>query len=324
MKILRKALVVLTGAGAVAVIMISAMALTNPKEWPGFPDITGPSPAYVLDYDERDFGWRTGNLVPVTICFKVPAGTTLDAENLSVAGDLALMERRITTQNGAEGLVYIRVEMKLQSLVYMPKWSAEVNVSYREDGGKWQKLKVEQLEVYTSKTFDGRKRHPEDPRLEASQGLHAVWTFSLLALGLAGTVFSVGVIVRRPKAKKAVAVTPLHPWTEIDQAWRLMRAGDRNPQTLRTTCAALRFYFKAQSASIDDLNATGDPLSQQVAQVLEPLEQALWTGIGPDEQKLVELEHALDNIRPPRSSYPQVEDDSNIGRADGLTPSANS
>ncbi len=305
MKMLRRALVVTAGAGIVAVVIVAAMALSNPKEWPGFPDLKGDRPAYVVEYEDRDFGWRTGNLVPITISFKVPPGTTIDAQNLSIQGDLNLVESRITKQNGEDGLTYVRVEMKLQSMVYMPKWSATVNVSYRVEGGKWQKLPVETLEVYTSKTFDGRKRHPEDPRMEAMHGFHAVWTFTLLSTGLVGTIFSVGVIIRRPKARKQNAAVPLDPWMEIDQSWRLLLDGDRDPQTLRTIAAALRFFFKAPSASIDDLIATGDPLNQQVARVLEVVESALWTGTTPDSEKLVELDQVLDSIRPSRKSQAQ-------------------
>lgn len=306
MKMLRRALIITTGAGVAAVAIIAAMALSNPKEWPGFPEIKGDRPAYVVEYCERDFGWRTGNLVPITISFKVPAGTTLDAENLTVQGDMTLVERRITTQKGEEDLTYIRVEMQLQSMIYMQKWNTTVNVSYREHGGKWQKLQVEPLEVYSSKTFDGRKRHPEDPSMERRHGLHAVWTFTLLSAGLIGTVFSVGVIIRRPKTRKKMSPKQaVHPWTEIDKAWRRLREGDQNPETLRTIAASLRFYFKAQSASIDDLISTGNPLNQQVARVLEVVENSIWTGTPPDQEKLTELDGVLDSIRPAKRSEPQ-------------------
>lgn len=268
-------------AVATASIMLAIRFTTTATEWPSFVPNETQKPQYDVQL-ARDYGFRTGNLVPVKIYFKVPEGTTLELESLSVHGDLQIVDRDFHEEKGEHGLKYVRATLKLQGFIYKTKWVFEPSIDYNVAGDpKRQLLKMAPVEVSTSRTYDERKsNHPLDPELKENQGHHMVWT--VLTVGGGGIGFLICLIglflVKRSTGQKTEVVeetveTP-DDWANITKAAASIEAGDRTKKALLALVLALRERFDVELATIEELAA--QPAHEALAAVLAVCEDAIW------------------------------------------------
>lgn len=203
---------VLSGVGTIAVLCaLLWFDRHRAPEWPHFPEAhgdAGSKPQMLVEYDEPfDFGYRTGNLIPVDIVVKVPAGTSIEEGTLAMQGDMQLVKKQTERGTAADGTCYYRFRLKLQNFVYKPKLTGTASLSYRMDGDTvLHRLQSEDIEIYPSKTFDGRKMgHPKDPVLHTHQGYHALLTLAMLVGGLSGMVLCLW----QPWRKRNAVAEPL-------------------------------------------------------------------------------------------------------------------
>ena len=295
-------------------IALAALAFISSRskpQWPHFPDqkVGSPSvPQLLVEYDEPyDFGYRTGNLIPLKLLVKVPAECSIEDDTIAVNGDLQLVEKRVFSQRSADGTKYFRFDLKLRSFVYTPKLSAKAALSYHINGSTDIKLlESEVIEIYPSKTFDGRKMgHPKDPVLEPAQGYHGLVTCSMLLVGFAGMFCSSLTLHRRKRNSRkesANAIAPTetvrNPWTDANAAFDKVLAGNTNNESLQDLIRCLRCAYKIPTASYGHLQENFDehPWNQALGVVLQILEDACIWGqrtLTPDDLENLRFQRSL-------------------------------
>jgi len=158
--------------------------------------------------DERDYGYRTGDIVYVHLFVK-PASSDIvvDTQAVNVQGDFEMTERpSVTSKKLADGSIVYRLDLRLQSFKVAPKVvlagtisakRAEIHEGTGSGSGAQSgagaavgtrfDTALPATEVFTSMTYDGRPKLMEgaDPRIAAW------WYYSrfALALTLAGVIY---------------------------------------------------------------------------------------------------------------------------------------
>jgi hypothetical protein len=253
MKLNAKKLVVCFAIAKIAAtITICSLGLRPARTvWPHFDEqapASGAPQSVISLRNGRDFGYRTGHLVPVEICFKVPKGTELDVDSITLAAPppvraqskreesdkgepqpgagkdkqapqpvtpppkqvFKIVRRQSLSAKGDGGTRYVQLDIDLQSMIYQPKWSAAFNINYRVgSGGKIQTLTTDSIVVSVSHTFDGEKNaHPKDPQLSTLQGNHLLVTTGWLAVGALGMAGSLAYLILTRRRKVRAAPPP--------------------------------------------------------------------------------------------------------------------
>lgn len=293
-------IVLLAGVGtALAVLALLWWDGHRQPQWPHFPDAKDASaPQMLVEYDEPyDFGFRTGNLIPLQLIVKAPPGVSIEEETLSLQGDMQLVEKETERATASDGTRYYRFRLHLQSLVYKPKWEGTAALAYRLSGdNKLGRLQSEAIEIYPSKTFDGRKvGHPKDPVLAPRQGYHALVTLAMIVGGIGGMVVSLWQPWRKRQAKptQEPAVVMPDKFLVASQAYDAVCAATLPTRDqLRELVRALRNAYGVPEHSYGYLmdhaedRAWYDPLGR-VLQVCE--DAAVWAdrGLTESEQELL-------------------------------------
>lgn len=266
------------------IVLAIAFYQSRQFEWPGFEENANGKPQYNVQY-ERDFGYRTGNLVPVRICFKLPAGTTLDVDNLTVEGDMSVAKRTVFTQAGQDGVTYIRLDLQLQAFVFKPKWTDKMFFNYRTAGSnELMTLEVKDISVTTSKTYDSDKtsRHPKEPDLAINQGFHMVWTVLGLFAGLSGMIGCVVYLVKTRQVRAVAVVIPpaaaQDPWLLVMEALTAIKDGDHSSAAFERLGLQVRAYSGLHTQTATQLVAANEPRHQAVGEVLAVCEPVVWGG----------------------------------------------
>lgn len=272
-------------------------------EWPGFEENTTGKPQYHVQY-ERDFGYRTGNLVPVRICFKLPAGTALDVDNLTVEGDMSVAKRTVFTQAGKDGVNYIRLDLQLQAFVWKPRWINNMFFNYRTAGSReLMTLELKDVSVSTSKTYDEDKknRHPKEPDLAVIQGFHLVWTGLWLAVGLFGMIACSVYLVKTRRVRivpvVAPSAAPKDPWSLVVEALTAIKDGDLDWTAFERLVLQVRAYTGLHTQTASELAAASEPKHQAVGAVLAVCEPVIWGGRPVADDGVSTLETALDKLK---------------------------
>src|SRR5215470_10514163 len=134
-------------------------ALYWPKRaiWPQFPQSAEPAPQVVVQVD-RDFAWRTGDHIPVSVFIKLKPGVAVDLNSLAIEGDFEIAGNpEIFVREERDGTRLIRLLVTLQSFNLKPKLELKANLSYQLAGQREPRVvSLPGLEVYTSRTWDGR------------------------------------------------------------------------------------------------------------------------------------------------------------------------
>ncbi len=279
---------------ASTVVILGAAAWLSKNsdpEWPHFPEVAegaDAKPQILLEYDEPfDFGYRTGNLIPIKVLVKVPANASIEPDTLAVNGDMQLVGKRTFSQRAEDGTKYYRFDCELRNFVYKPKLQAKAGLAYRMNSDNQVRLlETESIEIYPSKTFDGRKMgHPKDPVLKPSQGYHGHITISMMVLGLGGMAFSAVTLFRRKRAlrraKEPQAAKPVedNPWTKAKAAFDAVIAGDISEDRLRELVRCLRTAYNVAQTSYGNLqeNFGEHAWNQPLGVVLQICEDAcIW------------------------------------------------
>ena len=287
---------------ALAVGALVAVALAIPaqrawterqSEWPHFAESNNSTPQAVCQFDmDRDWGYRTGNLIPITVFFKVPHGASIDLDSFTVTGDLSLRKEKnnLHSQLSDDGTLYVRLKTALQGFVYQPKLTARASISYWLAGSnKNHTLELEVIEVYPSKTFiqrtigQGEKAvplksaHPDDPPLQLRQGFHALWTVFFLLVGGTGSIWCLAHLMRKPRRSTAFQKLEVpNLWATVYQVWKNIVAGDHSSQACGLMVDTLRTQFKLGNLSVGTLALTGEPDKTKLAAILKLLEDCLW------------------------------------------------
>ncbi|MBZ0189019.1 MAG: hypothetical protein K8F91_22430, partial [Candidatus Obscuribacterales bacterium] len=270
-------------SGVAIILMMVTMAWQNRSnqagEWPEFLGSTeaGKQPQYNYEVTP-DFGWRTGNLVPLTLYFKCPATVDLLAWQIGIEGDFNLVNSQVFTKQEGENTL-TKVNLTLQAFTYKPAWQVDVSVPYRRDAGEIAQLKLAPIEVSTSKTYDDKKsQHPKEPFAEPIHKGHLLATMAWLASGSFGMVFAVGRIFRRKtNAQVTETETAETPWQSIRRQWQLIEAGKQESAKIKAFAEAVSKYFGIENQTASELASGQLADKEHLSTVTAFLEKALFT-----------------------------------------------
>ena len=251
--------------GLVALLMAFAVGCCtllfweDRTEWPVFPSeqhsasspaVTPSDKPEIVATLDRDFGWRIGDVVPVTVYMLQKPGTVIDMHSIALAGDFELVgapdQFELSRQDGSK--VY-RVKLKLQSFSVAPQLDLKANVSYRVLANNDDvTVDIPTIAPYTSKTWDGRKLIQEG-KLVIVHGLHGWITLAYVLVGLFGASFF-WKLTRRFYHLLPVAVQKLLGPSRFikarrlfDAVWAKMEAGDRSRENYVAIARIIRRLY---------------------------------------------------------------------------------
>jgi len=283
---------------AAFVTWLALRPLHTAPEWPDFLTDKQDAPRYNYEVKERDFGYRTGNHVPVTLYFKLLPGMELATDQIVINGDFNVVSRKETKRQRVGENTLVRVDCVLQAFVLKPKLEAKPTVVYKTSAtSDPKKFDMLTIEVYTSQTFDGRKsEHPKERSdiAEINDG-HLNVTLGFIITGGLGLVLAVGMLVRAIKPrilspKKPVVASGRFPsgWTAVQEAWVAITDGDHSKEAFTKVAHLIRSFFGVASLTVTEISRSSLPEKEPLAQFLTVCETALWT-----DRKLDDAELAL-------------------------------
>lgn len=268
----------------VAAVAIGFFGKTK-TEWPDFLTDKAGAPQYNYEVAERDFGYRTGNHVPVVLYFKLKPGMELLADQFVIGGDFQEVSRKeLREQHGDDTLV--RLELTLQTFELKPRLEVKPTIAYRNGNSETKKLDIGPVEVYTSATYDGRKdKHPKELALTEVSGGHLRVTFAFILVGVAGILLSLRAMAwreRRPRAKKEPAHKPVKSpfpqgWTQVQEAWAAITRGDRSKAAFRRVVDLTRTFFGAATLTVSEVKRSAIAEKDALSDFLAAAERTLWT-----------------------------------------------
>jgi hypothetical protein len=290
----------------IALLLFAAVFLMRPQDnWGSFPeDATGPQPAVLIEV-ERDFGWRTGDAVPVTIYIKQFPGTSVDVDGLALEGDFEIRgEYKVDSRDTKDGAKIVRVRMTVQSFNVKPVVSARVSMTWNVAGEKdWKEIDPVAVDLHTSNTWDGRKALQEG-HPAFIQGLHLLKTIGWLLFGIAG----IGVAtwyIRRETARLPKVVEPprklsLYEWAVLrfDRAWKRIEEGDRSDDVMREIDYVVRKLLHVETVQISHLEMalSSHPFRKQGVYIIKTCERQIFRGDKLTERHVQGLKTAFDQI----------------------------
>lgn len=261
--------------------------------WPQFPPSQHALAPQAVVSVNRDFGWRTGDVVPVKLFIKEKPGTAVDLDNIAVGGDFEVRghARVAHTKSLDDGSRLKQVDFNVQSLNYGETRSLNVQLSYRIlSSGEVDVAQSTPLVINTSKTYDGRP-DIQPGSLDFISPVWDIWqTFSLLGLAVAMIVASI--LLRRYHTKHLVPeLTAAEVWRQkFESIWQQIQSGDNSPVHYEELERMVRKRFGIEPQ-------TRGQIELLVAQARHPYREEIITVISLcdrriyDHQLLTEEEH---------------------------------
>jgi hypothetical protein len=302
------------------------LAWDGRTQWPTFPSdvVAGQAPTEaqkaaaaslapeVVVVVDRDYGYRIGDVIPVTIFFKEKAGSEIDLHSMAVDGDFEIVgEPTFFARSAADGSRRLRVEVKLQSFSPVPKLVLNANLSYRVKATNDDvTVTLPALEAYTSNTWDGRDIVQEG-KLPFNPGLDPFATGGLVLGGLFGSIFFFSLFLRyrreRPIALelKGLPNRFLLARRDFNEIWARMEAGDRSADRYAELSQLLRRLYKVETkttleASYFLLYSYNGPI--QVADILRTCDRVIYRDEVLSEEDHLGIKAVFDYLVPSYSA----------------------
>jgi hypothetical protein len=291
----------------VALAAALALVFMWPKtaDWPQFAATENNAPATVVQV-KPDFGYRTGDLIPVTLYIKEAPGTQVDIGSLALEGNFELVgEPDVFTKDLEDGSRLIRVRLTLQSFAFAPSVQSRVSMIWTVDGQRDTfELPETVIKVFTSKTWDGREELQEGE--VDLLGSPTPWVnLALFVLSVAGIVWTTRYI-RRVIAglpKDEPTKFPVSPRVlakqRFDAVWAKIEAGDLSEENFKEINIILRQFLKIETILrkfIPLAVGEGHPYIEQIVLVFGHCERVIFEGEVLNAEELAALKAAFDEI----------------------------
>jgi len=236
-----------------AVSLLGYEYWANEVVWPEFStnQASAQAPQAVLKI-ERDYGWRTGDVLPVELYIKETPGTRVDLAAITMqnqAGDFEVRDALspVRTKSDDSGAHLIKAKFSVQSLNYGETRSLSLTLPYRVLAtAETNTIQAPALVVHMSKTYDGRL-DIQPLRTEMLSPVWDYWQNALLFLLAAAMIFadvylkSLHALLNRP----AVTVTDQVRST-FDDVWRRLESGDCSKENYEELERLVRRLFNLE------------------------------------------------------------------------------
>lgn len=221
------ALIAIAGIGAS--IVASGSGLTFPS-LPSSNSVAYPSiehtneltqPASLLQV-ERDYAYRTGDPIDITVFVAEPDGISLDEQSFALSdtksGDIEFSAHVLGSKQESNGVRVVAVAVELRKWSYTASFTVEASMSYEDKStGDTKAFALSPVTIHMSPTWDGRKQlNPGNQQTIADE--YEVWNYIFVATSLAVALAAV-VFIRHARRintrRRPVFVRPL---TQLEQA----------------------------------------------------------------------------------------------------------
>jgi len=261
---------------------------------------------------DRDYAYRIGDHIPVTVYFKEKPGTLIDLHSIAIEGDFEIakqptfFERR--TKDGAR---LVRGDITLQSFSNTPKLTLKANLSYRVIATNEDvTVSLPAFEAYTSNTWDGRDIIQEG-HLANKYGVDPYYTVALIFGGMFCAIFFFR-LRRRYKNEmpveydmKALPSRFQLARRDFNDIWHKMEAGDRSADRYAEVSQLVRRLYRVETkttleASYYLLYSYNGPL--QVTEILRACDRVIYRDETLNEEEHAEIKLVFDKLVP---HYPE-------------------
>lgn len=299
------ALIVIAVVAVVLTLLLSLFA--------GKPKLVAPprnpsQPTATVQVDSgRDFGYRIGDPIDVTVSITVPPNAVLDPNGFSASGDFEHKLRQPPTETSlGGGYKLVRLHLTLQSFVPKQKLTMNALVPYRMQGQREEKeLLIPPLDLYWSKTWDGRMM-VQGERWDSKPISHWPETFILLVLAVVASLYSFSLLQRalhKEPPAPGCALSRANARLLFDSLVRRLRDGDHSDEVYRALIGLIRARYKMAALPLEFVPIAVGEVNEEgpVTSILAKLETALFSG------RPLPAEHLgdLDNFGPRLEGYEQ-------------------
>jgi len=254
------------------------------------------APEVIVTYD-RDYGYRIGDLIPVTVYFKEKPGTQIDLHSIAIEGDFEIAQQPVFFERRTkDGARLVRGSIKLQSFSNTPKLTLKANLSYRIiETNDDVTISLPAFEAYTSNTWDGRDIIQEGD-LAGKYGVDPYYTIALIFGGIFGVIFFFRLTRRYANEQPVEYEMKALPGRfqlarrDFNDLWDRMEAGDRSADRYAEMSQLLRRLYRVETkttleASYYLLYSYNGPL--QVTEILRACDRVIYR-----DETLSEEDHA--------------------------------
>ena len=255
-------LVLLVGGAYFGIAMMSKV---TKESWPAFEQVEQaeqpPLTPVVVAQADRDFGWRIGDHVPVTVYVKQKPGTFVDIYSFAYEGDFALVGvPTFKVKDFEDGTRFIEVKMVLQSMSVNDTMSFKGFMLYRDLETNLDHLfSFPEVAVSRSNTWDGQDIVKVG---DTSIDTYSIMVNSLiLAFGGALGVIALLLLNRRLKKKFFIVDLPKdfdarrkEARKKFDKAWAHIEDGNYTIEGYREVAKIIRDLFHLQTAGFREVS----------------------------------------------------------------------
>lgn len=311
-------IVAVMGFSLAGVVLVTRSDQTR---WPDFDaaavaaDAPAVTPLVIPAY-ERDYGWRTADVIPILIFIKQQPETVVDLHSLAVEGDFDIItEPDIVTRDFADGSRWIRVRFKIQSMKVDKQLALKTSMLVRiRETGKDQLVAIPAFMPYTSPTWDGRDMIQDgDP--EYQHGLHNWVTLAYVLGGI------VGILVLRHLRRKWLSqnntARSLSGWEtrrqiarrDFDIVWEKFENGDYSSANYQEVARIIRTLFLIECKVRHEIEwelGGAHPFKDQTLALLDICGKVLYQQQVLKEHEQNAIKTIFDQIVPARKQPEQV------------------
>ncbi|HEY9775933.1 MAG TPA: hypothetical protein V6C81_19375 [Planktothrix sp.] len=284
---------------ALVAVVMGVLHFWDRTAWPAFAaDAKAPADApQVVATVPRDFGWRTGDVIPIDLYIKQLPGTVVDTSNLAISGDFEIrtQPKAMIARKQSDGSTYMKLRFEVQSFNVSKSWTLNANMTYARTAAKDdQTVSLPALVVYTSMTYDGRADIQQGPQKLLISILEAVFTFGCVLAGVLGTIVCFVWYNHLNKPIVSNGKYPLTPLLQVKRNFDLIsvriKRGDFSPQNYEELERNLRWLYKLEAKTRGQIElsvqVTNHPYKNEITTIVSLCDKRLY-----DKVLLTDEEH---------------------------------
>lgn len=268
---------------------------------PEFPQSSEPA---VIVQVEPDFGYRIGDLVPITVFIKEPPGTKVDVASMALEGDFEIRgEPTLTKHQLADQSSVYCLKLTLQSFNAKRKLGASMSMVWEvANDPELKEIRQTLVEVYTSYTWDGRPKIQDGPLPFRTNAYHWYVSAAILLLSFGGLVWSILYSWWVDKAKAAYARQVYNSPAmvckrKVDAALAKIETGDASESNFREIDVALRDYLGVSTVLLKHLPIVlVTAYRNHIMRVIIGCEKVIYRKQTLTDQELRQMRQDLDDV----------------------------
>ncbi|MBY0359501.1 MAG: hypothetical protein K2W82_15970 [Candidatus Obscuribacterales bacterium] len=311
----------LVALGLAAVLAATVLCIKYAKpasDWPDFAPNQDKQPQVVV-LVEPDFGYRTGDLVPVDIFIKQMPGSKVDIDSMALEGNFEIHgEAKVTAREFPDRSKMYRIKLVLQSFAVQRKLNASMSMVWEiENDPESKEIRQPLVEVFTSYTWDGREEIKDGP-LSVGKGYHWQISLLLLLLSLGGFVWTLVAISRTYvnqrllRSEHQLNTKEMICKRRVDAAFDQIVAGDPALVHFQEIDAAMREYLGVETVLLKDVPQallTHYIYENQAMRLIIGCEKVLFRKLSLRPEEIAQMRTDADDILLQRFSFVHMNQD---------------